>query len=75
MPGFEVRNAEVEKQLKEIGRAIAKDLPDGFGFTLFIFSFGEGGSTFYLSNANRDDMLAAMREFMERQEAMRDRTN
>lgn len=75
MPGFEVHNAEVEKQLKEIGRGIAKSLPDGFGFTLFIFSFGEGGSTFYLSNAERGDMLAAMREFMERQEAERGGSN
>ena len=67
MSDYEVRNAEIEKQLKEIGGSIAKSLPEGWGFTLFIFSFGEGGSTFYLSNAERGDMMQALEEFMDRQ--------
>lgn len=68
MSKFEVRHPEIEQDLREIGRAVADSLPKGWGFTLFIFSFGEGGSTFYLSNANRDDMLKALTEFMMRQQ-------
>ena len=68
MPEFDVQNAEIEKHLKEIGRGIAISLPDGWGFTLFLFSFGEDGSTFYLSNAKRSDMLQALYEFIERQD-------
>ena len=64
---FEVRNARIESDLRGIGKTIAGTLPDGWGFALLIFSFGEGGSTFYISNAQRGDMLNAMREFMERQ--------
>ena len=65
--GFEVRDPEIEDHLKGIGRTIAEVLPEGWGFTLLIFSFGEGGSTFYLSNAQRKDMLEALQEFIDRQ--------
>ena len=64
---FEVRNARIESELKGLGKTIAGKLPDGWGFALLIFSFGDGGSTFYISNAQRDDMVKAMHEFMERQ--------
>lgn len=65
---FEVRNPEIEADLKGIGRTIASQLPEGWGFMLFIFSFGEGGSNFYISNAQRPDVIAAMKEFIERNE-------
>jgi hypothetical protein len=65
---FEVRNPQIESDLKKIGKTIADVLPDGWGFTLFIFSFGEDGNTFYLSNAKREDMLKALVEFIMRQQ-------
>lgn len=64
---YEVRNAVIENQLREIGATIAPTLPHGWGFALFLFSFGEGGSTFYISNANRSDMLRMLEEFQARQ--------
>jgi hypothetical protein len=64
---YEVRHQTIEQQLKAIGRLIDHDLPDGWGFMLFLFSFGEGGSTFYISNARREDMLEAMQEWIDRQ--------
>lgn len=64
---FEIRNAEVEAMLKDIGKTIHGVMPEGFGFTLLMFSFGEGGSTFYISDAQRDDMLKAMQEFIDKQ--------
>ena len=67
MDEFEVRNTRIEQNLKDIGRGIADTLPEGWGFTLLIFSFGEGGSTFYLSNAKRGDMMQALKEFLDRQ--------
>ncbi len=68
MGHFEVRNEQAEGQLHDIGRIIADSLPDGWGFTLLLFEFGAGGSTFYLSNARRDDMVRALQEFIERQQ-------
>jgi hypothetical protein len=61
---FEVRNAEAEKMLKEIGQLIKSQCPPGIGFSLLVFTFGEGGSMFYSSNANREDMIRAMQEFI-----------
>lgn len=65
---FEVRNEEVEAKLKEIGRAIKADMPEGFGFALLIFSYkgAPDGSMFYMSSAERSTMIAAMREFIQK---------
>jgi hypothetical protein len=65
---FEIRNLEVESKLNEIGHLIGPVLPKGFGFTLLIFSFGPGGSMFYISNSDRRDMIKAMKEFIAKQE-------
>lgn len=62
---FEVRNPEIEEKLREIGRAIQADMSDGFGFALLIFSY-KPGSMFYLSSADRESMIAAMREFIQK---------
>ena len=64
---FEVKNPEAEKYLKEIGETIKTGLPANMGFALLMFDYGEGGAMFYLSSAQREDMLKAMREFMEKQ--------
>jgi hypothetical protein len=67
MTTFEVRNHEVEEKLRELGRTIERDMPEGFGFTLLIFSY-EPGPMFYISSAERDGMIAAMREFIAKHE-------
>jgi hypothetical protein len=67
---FEVRNAAAEEKLKEIGRMLKASMPEGFGFTVLIFSYegGKTGSLFYLSSAERDSMIATMREFIQKHE-------
>jgi len=65
---FEVRNEQVEQKLKEIGRLLNGAMPQGFGFTLLISSYGDGGSMFYLSSCERQDMINAMREFIAKHE-------
>ncbi len=65
--GYEVRHAEAEKMLNNIGQLLRGACPSGFGFSLLIFSFGEGGegsNMFYTSNAQREDMIRAMQEFI-----------
>lgn len=63
---FEVRDAAAEAKLKEIGDLLRTMMPEGYGFSLLIFSWGEGGSMFYTSNAERTEMIAAMREFIQK---------
>lgn len=61
---FEVRDEEAEKVLRDIGLRLRSAMPPGYGFSLLIFSFGEGGNMFYTSNAQREDMIHAMQEFI-----------
>lgn len=60
---------EIKKLLREIGGILGPAMPTGWGFTLMIYTFGEGGTMTYISNAQREDMLAAMQEFLQKQGA------
>lgn len=64
---FEIRNAEIEKLLREIVKVIGRKCPEGFGFTLLLFGFDPDNSLFYISNAPRDSMVKVMREFIQKQ--------
>lgn len=52
----------VEVEARNIGRVIGKSLPPNIGFGLVLFSFGEDGFLTYISNAQREDMVKALRE-------------
>lgn len=67
MDNFEVRHKEAEEALRNIGRRIKEEMPKGYGFTLLIYSYGENGNMFYLSSAERGDMIKAMQEFIAKQ--------
>jgi hypothetical protein len=64
---FEVDEPEIRAMLNDIGHTIGDQLPAGWGMTLLIFSFGDGGATFYISNAERGTMIAALQEFVRHQ--------
>lgn len=66
---FHVRDEKAEATLKEIGKLIGGKMPPGYGFSLLIFKFGKGGGMFYISDAQRADMLKAMKEFIANAEA------
>lgn len=57
----------IRELLKEMGNNIAKGMPTGWGFTLFLFSYGANGNLLYLSSASREDMVKTLREFLEKQ--------
>jgi hypothetical protein len=61
---YEVRDEQAEAMLNEIGKMLRDACPKGYGFSLLIFSFGAGGNMFYTSNAQREDMIRAMQEFI-----------
>jgi hypothetical protein len=65
---FEVRDPAAEGVLQEFGHYLKCACPPGFGFALWLFSF-EGKELYYCSNAERQDMIRAMREFIAKYEA------
>ena len=57
----------VEAQAAELAGVIQSALPKGLGFALFVFNFGDGGHLAYMSNAQREDMIKAVKEWLARQ--------
>ena len=63
---------EREQQANNVLQNIAKDikarLPKGMGFALLAYEFGEGDDKkmLYVSNSNREDVMLAMVEFLEK---------
>lgn len=58
--------------LQEIAREIKHKLPEGMGFCLLAYEFGDNDENgcdcrrlMYVSNSNRDDVKEAMKEWIE----------
>jgi hypothetical protein len=60
---YQVRSEAAEAMLKNIGGLLREACPPGYGFALLVFTF-EPGAMFYTANAERADMVKAMREFI-----------
>jgi hypothetical protein len=63
---YEVDNPEIQQKLKEIAGLLHGKLPKGWGFTLLLFEYSPNDSLFYISSANRQQMVNAMREFIKK---------
>ena len=61
---YEVRNEEIEQLLRLMGRKLKDQMPPGYGFSLMIFGFSPGNELFYVSSAQREDMIRTMQEFI-----------
>lgn len=60
---------QVEETCRQMGRVIGKAIDAEYGrhqvgFCLLLFDFGEHGHLTYLSNAERETMVRALREFI-----------
>lgn len=74
---YEVDNPEIKQALRDIGGRIGHALPDGWGFMLLLFDYvttPKGGATFYLSSADRDDVLTMVDAWLSKQMPGRART-
>ena len=59
----------IKGKLQTIAQNIDKELPEGFGFALLTFKFNTEPDTsdlMYVSNANREDIVKAMEEWIEK---------
>jgi hypothetical protein len=60
----------LEQRCRQIATTLKPQLPDGTGFCLFLFDFGEGGNTAYMANGQRDDVRALIVEWLVRAEPL-----
>lgn len=71
-PHFEVENDVIKSKLRQLAVFLDEvlngtDRPKQIGFGLFIFSF-KGPEFFWISNAERADMVKVLREWIKREE-------
>lgn len=62
----------IKGKLQNIAQNIDKELPEGFGFALLTFKFNTKPDTselMYVSNADRQDIVKAMKEWIEKTES------
>ena len=66
---FNVRNAEIETKLRQIGQRIENSLEGTpFGFALFLVEFNNAdGGCFYISSAQRPDIVPVIEAWCARQ--------
>lgn len=76
---MENEEEHIKGKLQNIAQNIDKELPEGFGFALLTFKFNAEPDTsnlMYVSNANRADIVKAMKEWIEKTEnSFRNDTN
>ena len=63
-----VNDPEMVELLNKLGKKIAAPLPEGIGFVLLLFDYGEGGNLFYISSAEREGIINVMKEFIKQNE-------
>jgi len=59
------KDAYVRDRLQELARALDEGLPQGWGFFLMVYPFGDAEGRFnYVSNGNREDVIKVMKNFI-----------
>ena len=58
----------VKQHLQVIAQKVDNELPTGFGFVVLTFEFGKTGQMMYVSNAEREDIVKAMKEWIAKTE-------
>ena len=62
------REEQANAVLQDIAKYIKEKLPENFGFALLTYEFGEGDDKkmLYISNSQRQDVMNAMVEFLQK---------
>ena len=74
-PRYEIENEKVKELMLGIGRRLREQMPEGWGFALEIFEFEHGKSFFYVSSAERETMITALQEFIDREKKLAESEN
>ena len=69
---YQVRNEDLERALRTIGSLIDGEVPEGWGWGLFLVPFGVNeaepkgkGAVFWISNSEREGMIDAVKGWIE----------
>lgn len=68
-PALEAAMADLGRSLGTVIRQRGEAMGRVIGFALLTFDMGKGGHLAYVSNADRGDMVRAMKEFIAKVEA------
>lgn len=68
----ELTGSQEEHELMTKTAKLLKELFNGYGFALIVFDFHKPGISNYVSNAQRKEMIMALRETAERLEKRQD---
>ena len=65
---MESKEEIIKMRMQRICKKVQEELPDGCGFVVLAFEFGnaDGKEMVYGSNANREDIVRAMEEWIEK---------
>lgn len=66
-PAERAARLSLESECRDIGRIIGGTLPEGVGFVLMMYDFGDRGSLAYIANGERDGCMKTIREWLTRQ--------
>ena len=64
----ELNIEELKEMLNMYGMLLEKMLPENYGFTLLTYPHNEAKRLYYVSNSDREDVIKAMKEFIEKTE-------
>lgn len=59
---------DLEYRSRKVALVFKDIMPDGVGYAFLMFTFGDDGWMTYASNAQRSDMIKALREMIEKLE-------
>ncbi len=73
MPKIETSEKRLNELARKVAKLIGQDLPGDVGFGLFLFNYGneetgEAGFMSWISNAERQTMIPALKEWIARAE-------
>lgn len=65
---MEYNDEDIKKNMQNIAKKVDDELPEGYGFCVLVFPFGdaEGRQLMYAANADRLDIMKAMEEWIEK---------
>ena len=59
------KDKAVRQTMQRIGKAVESQIPEGYGFFVFVFPFNDSnGRANYCSNGKLEDTLSVMKEFL-----------
>lgn len=62
------RNQQLEEDARALVKILHQGMLPGCGFVLFLFEFGEDGWLTYIADAEREDVVKVLREWLDKQD-------